>query len=90
MATMLVLGYSSENSEDVDVGDDLSSCCSAIVGRYEPSSPIVSSSSGATHGPVDDAIGSCQCVESEDVTLLEYQDCGSFFEPGTYCPRLFE
>jgi hypothetical protein len=87
---MLVLGYSSENSEDVDVGDDLSSCCSAIVGRYEPSSPIVSSSSGATHGPVDDAIGSCQCVESEDVTLLEYQDCGSFFEPGTYCPRLFE
>jgi hypothetical protein len=25
---MLVVGYSLENSEDVDVGDDLSSCCS--------------------------------------------------------------
>jgi hypothetical protein len=87
---MMVLGYSSENSEYVDVGDDLSSCCSAIVGGYEPSSPTVSSSSGATHGPVDDATGSCQCVESEDVALLECQYCGSFFEPGTYCPRLFE
>jgi hypothetical protein len=87
---MLVLEYSSENSEDVDVGDDLSSCCSAIVGGYEPSSSTVSSSSGTIHGPVDDAIGSCQCVESEDVALLECQDCGSFFEPGTYCPRLFE
>jgi hypothetical protein len=87
---MLVLGYSSENSEDVDVGDDLSSCCSAIIGGYEPSSPTVSSSSGATHGPVDDTIDSCQCFESEDVALLECQDCGSFFEPGTYFPRLFE
>jgi hypothetical protein len=39
---------------------------------------------------VDDAIDSCQCVESKDVALLECQDCGSFFEYGTYCPRLFE
>jgi hypothetical protein len=55
---MLVVGYSSENSEDVDVGDDLNSCCNLIVGGYEPSSPTVSSSSSATHGPVDDAIDS--------------------------------
>jgi hypothetical protein len=41
------------------------------VGGYEPSSPTVSSSSGATHGPVDDAIDSCQCVESEDIVLLK-------------------
>jgi hypothetical protein len=53
---MLVVGYSLENSEDVDVGDDLSSCC----------------------------------IDSEDVALLECLDCSSFFEPGTYCPRLFE
>jgi hypothetical protein len=87
---MLVVGYSLENSEDVDVGDDLSSCCSAIVGGYEPSSPTVSSSSGTTHGLVDYAIDSCQCIDSEDVALLECLDCSSFFEPGTYCPRLFE
>jgi hypothetical protein len=29
-------------------------------------------------------------IDSEDVALLECQDCGSFFEPGTYCPVLFE
>jgi hypothetical protein len=58
---------------------DANSCCSVVVGGFEPSSPILSSSSSSNHVPVDDAVVYCQCIESEDVALLEYQDCGSFF-----------
>jgi hypothetical protein len=50
----------------------------------------MSSSSGSNHGPANDAIEYCQCIDSEDVALLERQDCGSFFEPGTYYPWLLE
>jgi hypothetical protein len=69
---------------------DVSSCCSVLVGGFEPTSPSLSSSSGSTHRPVDDAIAYCQCIDSEDVALLECQDCGSFFELGTYCPRFLD
>jgi hypothetical protein len=90
VALELVVGYASEYSEHVDVEDDLSSCCSVVVGGFEPSSPSLSSSSGSTHGPVDDAIEYCHCIDSEDVALLNYQDCSSFYELGTYCPQLLE
>jgi hypothetical protein len=69
---------------------DASSCYSAIVGGFEPSSPTLSLSSGSNHGPLDDAVEYCQCIDSEDVALLECQDYGSFFEVGTYCPRFLE
>jgi hypothetical protein len=64
--------------------------CSVVVGGFEPTSPTMSSSSGPNHRPVDDAIEYYQCIDSEDVALLEYQDCGSVFEPGTYCPLFLE
>jgi hypothetical protein len=69
---------------------DASSCCSAIVGGFEPSLPTLSLSSGSNHGLFDDAVEYCQCIDSEDVALLECQDYGSFFEVGTYCPRFLE
>jgi hypothetical protein len=69
---------------------DASSCCSVFVGGFEPSSPTLSSSSGSNDVSVDDAVEYCQCIDSEDVALLECQDCGSFFEPGTYCPLFLD
>jgi hypothetical protein len=69
---------------------DASSCCSVFVGGFEPSSPTLSSSSGSNDVSVDDAVEYCQCIDSEDVALLECQECGSFFEPGTYCPLILD
>jgi hypothetical protein len=66
-------------SEHVDMDSDVSSYCSVVFGGFEP-----------TSGPADDAIEYYQCIDSEDVALMECQDSGSFFELGTYCPRLFE
>jgi hypothetical protein len=67
-----------------------SSCCSVVDGGFEPTSPTMSSSSGSNHLPLDDAVEYCRCNDSEDVALQECQDCGSFFELGTYCPRFLE
>jgi hypothetical protein len=69
---------------------DVNSCCSVVVGGFEPTSPTMSSSSGFNHGPVDDAIEYCHCIDSEDVALLECQDCISFFELGIYYPQFLE
>jgi hypothetical protein len=68
---------------------DANSYC-VVVGGFEPNSPTLSSSSGSNHVRVDDAVEYFQCIDSEDVELLECLDCGSFFEPGTYCPLLLE
>jgi hypothetical protein len=65
---------------------DVSSCCSVVGGGFEPTSSTMSESSGSTHEPVGDEVEYCQCIHSEDVDLLECQDCGSFFEPGTFYP----
>ena len=70
-----------------------SSCCSIFDGGFEPCSPTLSSSSGSNDvstNDADDAVKYCQCIDSEDVALLECQDCGSFFEPGTYCPLFLD
>lgn len=69
MANELVVGYTLEISEDVDVGDDISSCCSAIVGGYEPSSPTVSSGRVAAPRPDDDAVESSQRADAEEDDL---------------------
>ena len=88
MALELVVGYTSDMSEHVDMDSNVNFCCSIVVGRFEPSSSSLSSSSGSTHGIVDNGIQYCHCIDSKDVVLLECQDCGSFYELGTYCPRL--
>jgi hypothetical protein len=90
MVSELVVGYVSDMSEHVDMESDVSSYCSIVFGGFEPTSPSLTSSSSSTPGPADDAIEYCQCIDSEDVALMECQDCGSFFELGTYCPRLIE
>jgi hypothetical protein len=90
MALELVVGYVSDMSEHVDMDSDISSYCSVVFGGFEPTSLSLTSSSGSTPEPDDDAIEYCQCIDSEDVALLQCPDCGSFFELGTYCPRLFE
>jgi hypothetical protein len=90
MASELVVGYTSDMFEHVNMDSDVSSYCSVVFGGFKPNSPTLSSSSGYIHGPVDDAIEYCHCIDSEDVALLECQDCGSFYEPGTYCPQLLE
>lgn len=87
---MPVVGYTSENSKDVDVGSDVSSRCSAIVGGYEPSSPTVSSGPAASPGPDDDAVDSSERAQTEDDFFSVCPNCGSFFEPGTHCPRIAE
>jgi hypothetical protein len=81
------VGYTSDMSEHVNMDGDVSSYCSVEVGGFEPSSPSLSSSSGSTHGPVDDAIEYCQCIDNDTSGV---PICGSFFEPRTYCPQLFE
>lgn len=90
MANVPGVGYTSENSEDVDVGDDVSSRCSAIVGGYEPSSPTVSSGPAAAPGPDDDAVESSQRADAEEDDLCVCPSCGSFFDPSTRCPRITE
>jgi hypothetical protein len=57
-------------SEYLDMDSDVSSCCSVVVGGFEPSSPTLSSNLGSTHGPIDDTIQYCQCIDSEDVVLF--------------------
>ena len=58
---------------------DASSYCCVVVGGFEPNSPTLSSISGSNHVLVDDVVEYCQCIDSEDVALLECQDCSSFF-----------
>jgi hypothetical protein len=89
MASELVVGNSSDMSEYVDVDNDLSSCCS-VVGGVESSSLSLSSSSNFGLGAAEDAIQFCQCIDNDDKALLEFPECGSFYELGTYCPQLLE
>jgi hypothetical protein len=87
MASEIVVGFASDMMEHVDVEADISSCYNVVNG-YEPSSPSLISSTGSTEEPADDAIEYCQCNESDDEAFIECQVCGSFYEPGTYCPLL--
>jgi hypothetical protein len=87
MASEIVVGFAPDMEEHVDVEVDISSSYSVANG-YEPSSPSLISSSGFTEEPVDNAVDYCQCTESDDDAFIECQDCGSFYEPGTYCHLL--
>jgi hypothetical protein len=88
MALEVVVGFASDMDDHVDVEANISSCYNVVNG-YEPSSPSLISSSGSTEEPVDDAVEYCQCTESDDEAFIECQGCGSFYEPGTYCPLLY-
>jgi hypothetical protein len=85
MASEIVVGFVSDMMEHVDVEGDISSCYSVVNG-YEPSSPSLISSTGSTKEPADDAVEYCQCPKNDDEAFIECQVCGSFYEPGTYCP----
>jgi hypothetical protein len=87
MASEIVVGFAFDMEEHVDVEADISSCYSVVNG-YEPSSPNLISSSGSNEELADDVVEYCQCTESDDDAFIECQDCGSFYEPGTYCPLL--
>jgi hypothetical protein len=87
MASEIVVGLASDMEEHVDVEAGTSSYYSVING-YEPSSPSLISSSGSTEELADDAVEYCQCTASDDEAFIECHDCGSFYEPSTYCPLL--
>jgi hypothetical protein len=85
MASEIVVDFASHMMEHVDVEVDISSCYSVVYG-YEPSSPSLISSTSSTEEPADYADEYCQSNESDDEAFIECQVCGSFYEPGTYCP----
>jgi hypothetical protein len=66
--------------------NDASSCYSVVVGGFEPSSPTLSSSSGSNHVPGDDAVEYCQCIDSEDVALLECKIVAHFLSLALTAP----
>jgi hypothetical protein len=68
MASELVVGYSSNSSDHVDVDDDLSSCCNVVHGAQ--SSPLsMSSHSGSALRVGDNSYSYCQYADSEDMHL---------------------
>jgi hypothetical protein len=85
MASEIVVGFASDMMEHIDVEADISSCYSVFNG-YEPSCLSLISSTSSTEEPADDAVEYCQCPESDGKAFIECQVCGSFYEPGTYCP----
>jgi hypothetical protein len=85
MALEIVVGFASDMMEHVDVEADISSCYNVVNG-YEPFSPSLISSTGSIEELADHAVQYCQCNVSDDEAFIECQVCGSFYEPGTYCP----
>jgi hypothetical protein len=81
----LVVGFTSDMVDDVDVEVE-SSLALSVVNGYEPSSPSHNSSTGSSpepaKEPAEDAVESCQCP------FPTCSVCGSFIEPGSYCPQL--
>lgn len=37
----------------------------------------------------NNAVEFYQCIVSNDEAFIKYQDCGSFYEHGNYCPLLY-
>jgi hypothetical protein len=83
MACEILVGYSTDDSEEVEVDNENSTCCSRIDGRS-----FASDSETSISGPVDSDDESTdeyfQCLE--EYTLLECLSCGSLFDIETYCP----
>jgi hypothetical protein len=85
MATEIVVGYLSDNSKDVDVENECSSCCSVVGGIDSRSQSLLSHSSLPLWAD-DDLVNYCQYSDSEDDPLVECLTCVSWFELDTYCP----
>jgi hypothetical protein len=83
MACEILVGYSTDNSEEVEVDGETSSCCSRIEGCSSTSHNETS-----LFGPVDrsakSAFAYCQYLDED--TFIECLSCGSWFDPETYCP----
>jgi hypothetical protein len=83
MACEIIVGYSKDNFEEVEVDVETSSCCSRIEGRN-----FTSDSEASVYGLVDSSDESedeyCQCPE--EYTLVECFSCGSLFNIETYYP----
>jgi hypothetical protein len=77
----VVIGYISDNSEDVEVVTTCSSRCSA-VGRIEPSGLSISSDSAL--GLADSASNYPQ--NTDDDALVVCPTCSSFYEGDTQYP----
>jgi hypothetical protein len=84
MACEILVGFSTDDSEEVEVDDETSTRCSRIDGRS-----FTSDSDTSISGPVDSGDESedeyCQCLE--EYTLVEGLSCGSLFDIETYYPR---
>jgi hypothetical protein len=83
MACEILVGYSTDDSEEVEVDDETSTRYSRIDGRN-----FTSDNETSVSGPVDSGDESadeyCQCPE--EYTLVECLTCGSLFDIETYCP----
>jgi hypothetical protein len=88
MASYSVVGYSSDTLVYVEVDDEISTCLS-VVGGNESSYVSLTSHSNSEHWEGEDILHFCQCSDSDsdEEPLVEYPDCGSFYELGTYCHR---
>jgi hypothetical protein len=85
MASQIVVGYLSDNLEDVDVQTEYSLYCS-FMGGVESRSQSLSSYSSLLLWTDDNSIEYYQYSDSEDDPLVECLTCGSWFELDTYCP----
>lgn len=83
MAGHIIVGYVSDNSEDVDVESKCSSCCSIVEGIESTSQSFLLHSSLPLFVD-EDLVNFCQCNDSEDDPLVECKTCGSWFEQDTY------
>jgi hypothetical protein len=79
----VVIGYISDNSEDVEVVTTCSSRCSA-VGRIELSGLSISSDSDSVLGLADSASNYPQNTDGD--ALVVCPTCSSFYEGDTQCP----
>jgi hypothetical protein len=82
MACEILVGYSTDDSKEVEVDDETSTRCSRIDGCS-----FTNDSETLVSGPVDSRDESadeyCQCPE--EYTFVECLSCGSLFDIKTYC-----
>ena len=89
MASYIVVGFTSDIMEHIDVEADISSCYSVVNG-YEPSFSNLISSTGSIEESTNDAIEYCLCNKSDEEAFIECRVCGSFIEPSIYNPLFYD
>ena len=71
MALEIVIGFTSNMMEYVDVEVDISSCYSVVNG-YEHSFSSLISNIGSIEKSIDDVVEYCQCIENDDEAFIEF------------------